>query len=61
MTYKLPPHAAPKVPLSPRFKCSGLLKYDCPTPECTAWFVTYDSLDVTCNACQCKMIDTGML
>lgn len=50
MIYKLPPYAAPKVPLFPRFKRAGLLKYDCPTPDCTTWFVTYDPLDVTCNA-----------
>ncbi len=53
--------ASPKIPLHPAYGKSGLLKYDCPNPACTAWFVTFDSLDVLCKDCYRTMVDTEIL
>lgn len=39
----------------------GLMKYDCPTPCCSAWFVTFDPLNVRCDDCGEMMIDTQVL
>ena len=57
----LPGRGAPKVPLTPAFRKLGLLKYDCPNPDCSSWFVTFDPLDVLCKDCQRTMVDTEIL
>lgn len=53
--------ASPKVPLHPAYKKSGLRKYDCPNPDCSAWFVTFDPLDVLCKDCRETMLDTEVM
>lgn len=59
--HRLPPHAAPKAPLPSFYSKAGLLKYDCPTPDCKAWFVTFDPVNALCKECNQTMIHSEIL